>query len=295
MGRQAESEEHPEVLLDADGRLTVTLRCIVCSYNLRGLALDGMCPECAAPARKSLLHNDLRLADPAWLRKIHLGLFALMLAVGLVVATVLAFLLVGNLLVAVGGGNDVIGNVLVFLMMLVIYLAAPLVGTWGLILCTTVEPLGGPRGAGPRSRKFTRWATLAVLGVAGLAFTVRMAELGPPPVLKYSTLVAMFLPLVPLAGLLRLGVSLLERTKESKLARQAKQSSSGILGFVVLLVAASVACVAVPQFGEATGTLVSGFGVLIGLICLANVFTLLRRVRRVLTPILEDAEDNRRS
>lgn len=288
--KQAENREEPQAPPDDEGRLRATLRCIPCGYNLRGLALDGVCPECGTPVRQSLLRDDLRLADPVWLRKIQRGLLLLMLAIGAVVGTVLAFMLVARLLITVTA--DVIGDALVLMMMVLIYLAAPVIGVCGLILSTTPEPPGAVQAEDVPGRRFTRWATLGVVVAAGLVFGLSRSESVPPLVVEHAGPVAMFLPLVPLSGLLRVLGGLLGRTKESKLAQKAKQSSSGMLGFVVLLVAASVVCVAVPRIGKDAHGIVLGLGVLIGLVCLASALTQLWRVRRVLAAILEDAEDN---
>jgi rubrerythrin len=40
-----------------DPMLNVDLRCLRCDYNLRGLPIDGVCPECAYPAAASLLQT----------------------------------------------------------------------------------------------------------------------------------------------------------------------------------------------------------------------------------------------
>ena len=35
-----------EILIDSDGNLLDEIECRHCGYNLRGLALEGKCPEC---------------------------------------------------------------------------------------------------------------------------------------------------------------------------------------------------------------------------------------------------------
>jgi hypothetical protein len=47
--------------------------CRNCGYNLRTLARDGVCPECAAPVADSLHVEFLRAANPQWLKKIGIG------------------------------------------------------------------------------------------------------------------------------------------------------------------------------------------------------------------------------
>ena len=49
------------------------LPCRTCGYNLRTLATDGVCPECATPIAVSTRSELLREADPNWVRLIKLG------------------------------------------------------------------------------------------------------------------------------------------------------------------------------------------------------------------------------
>jgi hypothetical protein len=49
------------------------LPCRSCGYNLRTLATNGLCPECATPIASSLRGDLLREADPNWLRQMHTG------------------------------------------------------------------------------------------------------------------------------------------------------------------------------------------------------------------------------
>ncbi len=47
--------------VDADGRLTVSVPCRTCGYDLRTLRTDGLCPECGTPVAASVQPGDLRL------------------------------------------------------------------------------------------------------------------------------------------------------------------------------------------------------------------------------------------
>lgn len=71
------------------------LRCTGCGYSLRGLPLDGRCPECGVTISDSLAAERLRLArtgppDPRWVRHIRegawLGLAAFVLLLGALLA-----------------------------------------------------------------------------------------------------------------------------------------------------------------------------------------------------------------
>jgi hypothetical protein len=60
-------------MLAADGTLARDLVCRACGYNLRGLRVDGCCPECGTPVEASLKADLLELADPSWLRRLEHG------------------------------------------------------------------------------------------------------------------------------------------------------------------------------------------------------------------------------
>jgi len=61
---------------EPDGHVIDTdLCCVSCGYNLRTLAPNAICPECAFPVRQSIM--DRHGADLKWLRSIHRGLTVL--------------------------------------------------------------------------------------------------------------------------------------------------------------------------------------------------------------------------
>jgi len=59
---------------DAEGRLDDDAPCRRCGYNLRGLALDGLCPECGAPVAWSAFGAALRYGDPRWIATLASGM-----------------------------------------------------------------------------------------------------------------------------------------------------------------------------------------------------------------------------
>lgn len=65
------------------GLLVVTDRaCVDCGYNLRGLKVDGRCPECNALIRHSLHGCRLRFANPRWLSRVRVGAYLKLGSVG---------------------------------------------------------------------------------------------------------------------------------------------------------------------------------------------------------------------
>ena len=103
----------PPAVPDATQPLTEDLKCTRCGYNLRGLTLDKLCPECGTAIARSVHGNLLRYADPEWLGKLRLGT-ALMLwtilisviaavAVAAITALALPIALISLILLVVAG------------------------------------------------------------------------------------------------------------------------------------------------------------------------------------------------
>lgn len=80
----------PAAMGSEQGVVVIDRPCIACSYNLRGLPVEGVCPECGVSVERSLSGDLLRFASPAYLASIHRGVF-------LVVATI-----IGQIIVSMG-------------------------------------------------------------------------------------------------------------------------------------------------------------------------------------------------
>jgi hypothetical protein len=80
--------------VDAEGVVVADVPCIGCGYNLRSLSRDANCPECGKAVVASLRHDDLALADPAWLEQVASGTQR----VGLALVAVLVLVAVGFVL-----------------------------------------------------------------------------------------------------------------------------------------------------------------------------------------------------
>ena len=76
--------------IDESGRIAADLPCSRCTYNLRTLAMDGRCPECDLPVKRSVRGNLLRSCDPVWLDKMNRG--ASWLAAGIGIETITSLL-----------------------------------------------------------------------------------------------------------------------------------------------------------------------------------------------------------
>ncbi|MCG3124141.1 MAG: hypothetical protein GIKADHBN_02584 [Phycisphaerales bacterium] len=67
--------------------------CVKCSYNLRGLRVDGRCPECGHAVADSLRGTLLEFAAPEYVARVNSGLSLVLTAILLmIISTVLTFL-----------------------------------------------------------------------------------------------------------------------------------------------------------------------------------------------------------
>ncbi len=58
--------------------ISFDLPCSICAYNLRGLSLDGDCPECGQRVAASFRGDFLKNANPLWIARVHVGFNILM-------------------------------------------------------------------------------------------------------------------------------------------------------------------------------------------------------------------------
>jgi hypothetical protein len=65
-------------LIDDDGTITAHFRCYICDYNLHGLSLDGVCPECGTLIARTI---EKKRPPPRWTRPIDLTVIGWITAV----------------------------------------------------------------------------------------------------------------------------------------------------------------------------------------------------------------------
>lgn len=143
----------------ASGVVTQSSACRSCGYELRGLPLDGACPECRYSIARSLEGDLLINAPEQYLRRLHSGLrFILNAILAQIIFGVLSIFI--NVAVAPAGGG---GNGITFLMQFCgLIISAAL--AWGYWQFT--EPDAALRGMESTSapRKLIRAAVLIILG-----------------------------------------------------------------------------------------------------------------------------------
>jgi hypothetical protein len=54
-------------------RVDLPLPCTRCGYNLTGLTVESLCPECAEPVKRAVFANRLSYADPAYIGSLARG------------------------------------------------------------------------------------------------------------------------------------------------------------------------------------------------------------------------------
>jgi hypothetical protein len=112
------SSSPPPLALDRDQP------CLKCGYQLRGLPLAGVCPECGTPIEDSLKGYFLQYASPEYRKKVGMGLSLILAAILLMI--VLSFVGIGAEF-AMGRSQ---GLDIVFAILSLVVTAVNIVGYW---------------------------------------------------------------------------------------------------------------------------------------------------------------------
>ena len=201
----------------AGQRVAADLSCRRCQYNLRGMALGGLCPECGVPVALSIGDDLLCHAEPAWIDTVRRGVMVLfwttvsVVGVTLVGIFLLPGLKYGLTPVLVSGGYG-IGIV---------------VGQW---LATTPDPSGRGEDRYGTARRWVRLTAAAGAVHVVVNFAQRTMHF-PPPAHLAITSAGQALSAVSVVGtvvtLQYLG-KLAGRIPDATLARRAGQLRFGL-------------------------------------------------------------------
>ncbi|CAG1010870.1 hypothetical protein PHYC_03948 [Phycisphaerales bacterium] len=132
--------------------------CLACGYNIKGLAAEGVCPECGAPIQRSLRGNLLEFANEDYLKTLHYGAIVIEwgafcpLVAGVLSAVLQSASKLGGQAVASGRGLEVIAGVLPA--------AGASVAIFGWFLFSRAD--AGQLGA-DASEKARRWVRIALI------------------------------------------------------------------------------------------------------------------------------------
>lgn len=143
------------------------LPCRTCSYNLRTLPTDGVCPECATPVAASLTRDLLRGSDPHWLKTLRFA----------------AMLIIYGAMVSWVGGNR-LGYRAPLMYFALASLAVEFLGVW---LITLPDPSGIGEPRLRNLRVAARSCFIARLAIGMFWFVAVTAHIGSLFVLRFST------------------------------------------------------------------------------------------------------------
>lgn len=159
------STSEPVDSTNAAAPLGEDIPCRRCSYNLRGLRPDGLCPECGTPVGLSTRLPLLCYADPDWLKKVVRGLT-------IILWMILVGLLAGVLSVVLQQvGQREFGQILA--------LGAGIVSLYGVWLMTTPDPSGIGEDPNITARKVVRFAL--VVGLVSQVLGIVSQNVAPAP------------------------------------------------------------------------------------------------------------------
>jgi hypothetical protein len=160
--------------------------CRKCRYNLRGLSIDGRCPECGTPVGYSTKGDLIRYSDPLWVDMLRRGISCIVWSV--VVVIVGAIL---NAILSRGGAPSPI-SALVSLGGYILYLT----GAWFL---TAPDPSGLGEDQYGTSRQIIRYALLA--GVVSQLLQLVQMSTPTPDVRRVVLLISALASLCSVVGI----------------------------------------------------------------------------------------------
>jgi hypothetical protein len=171
---------------DAQGVVLADLPCRKCGYNLRGLSLDGRCPECGSAVGLSVQGDLMRYSQPRWVRTLQRGVVFILSGIGVFVIGFMFTMVIGATRgpIVVGQGVLLVANLLM------------VVGAW---LLTEPDPGGIGEDRYGTSRKIIRVAL--VIGVTNTFLNlVSGLSAVPPPVRIVLQIVQLLAALIGLVG-----------------------------------------------------------------------------------------------
>jgi hypothetical protein len=277
-------------ILDDAGRLTHTILCIECGYNLRGLTRGGRCPECDTPIERSLRGDALQYASLAWLRTVRRGLrwIAVSAFIGVMLLIAGIFLL-NTPLLQLASRPAGVGQATVLLLIS----CAGILGAGGLLLATTHEPRRAAAREGSTPRVITRYLTLSTLVFTGLFFTTSAIGFLRGSVAKIGGACVLFAGGAVIIAFSRYLIKLLVRTVHRRAVVWARNVAN-VIAATLILVLGSWLLGWVPQFfGWRQDVFVGGLGScgrILGIVGILGFCLLVLRVERLFARLVQSAE-----
>ena len=125
-----------KIPLDEKGNLIEIAPCRRCTYTLKGLPLSALCPECDLPIARSVLGDELRYCDSAWVRAVAQGIKLILVGIfSMIGIGVLLFagMMIYIIIVAAKSGGGAAPNMSLIMagsMVMCIPMLIAIFGTW---------------------------------------------------------------------------------------------------------------------------------------------------------------------
>jgi hypothetical protein len=165
-----------------DGDTAREVICLRCGYDLRGLAVTGVCPECGTLIERSLHGNLLAYSDETYRAALHRGVIVILSAIAAQVILIIAMFAFLGIVVAWGSGSmtavrsaEIAGSVLMTGCSFVL-----LYGWW---LFSSPDPAFVGRDEGGRARVVVRVALVIRVFATPLDVVVDTGTGGVPSAL----------------------------------------------------------------------------------------------------------------
>jgi hypothetical protein len=288
-------------LVNASGNVAGDIPCRKCSYNLRSLSVEGLCPECGTPVGRSVRGDFLRYSDPQFVATLRTGIRLILWGIALIIILAFCVIIYGVILSVsiaaarrgAGGGAAPAGPAAVSFLQAIAQVpgyAMVVLGSW---LLTSPDPSGLGEDQYGTSRRIIRlsllvglfnyFATLAMAAAPAMPQVVRIALGtigGLSSLFSLVGQIALFIYL----GKLALRIPDYALSKRANFLMWAFGISYGILilgGIGALILAPAVIAARTAganPAGPAIGGMV-GFGCLMGIAGLATLVFLLMYLR----------------
>jgi len=138
--------------------------CFKCGYRLRGVPLNGQCPECGSPVADSFRGTLLQFASPEYLATIHSGL-------SLVLYAILASIVIGVVSIAASLAASAVGpgaSKAVQAILQIVSLGLAVVTFLGYLRVTEPDPMFTGEEKPESARNIARIAAVASIAVAAI-------------------------------------------------------------------------------------------------------------------------------
>lgn len=182
----------PPMAAPTAARVEHDISCRKCGYNLRGLSVEGRCPECGSAVGLSLQGDLLRYSEPAWVDGLRRGISLIIAGIAVMVLAVIASVLLNG-----GRAAPTPRTLLVSQLGGIVFAVLNLIGTW---LLTERDPSGLGEDQYGTSRKIIRVAL--IVGLIEQAKEMAATHLGfSPPARAMMGLISVVAAIFSVVGL----------------------------------------------------------------------------------------------